>query len=94
MDIALLFSVVLGVVVLLLLILRFKFPAFVALLISSIVVGVFAGLSPDAIVQTIQTGMGNTLGFVAIVVGCHWGELVAMIVAVQGGKVARTVVSC
>lgn len=86
MDIALLFSVVLGVVVLLLLILRFKFPAFVALLISSIVVGVFAGLSPDAIVQTIQTGMGNTLGFVAIVVGL--GTLLGGMLEHSGGATA------
>lgn len=86
MDLTLLFAVVLGILILLLLTLRFKFPAFAALLISSIFVGLMAGLSADTIMKTLQAGMGNTLGFVAIVVGL--GTLLGGMLEHSGGATA------
>ena len=86
METPLLFAVLFGISVLLLLILRFKFPAFVALLISSIVVGMVSGLGVETIMKTLQTGMGNTLGFVAIVVGL--GTLLGGILEHSGGATA------
>ena len=68
-DYQLIAAVILGIVVLLTLILRFKIQAFIALLIASIVVGIIAGMQPLAIITTMKDGMGNTLGFVAVVVG-------------------------
>lgn len=65
----LLFAVLIGIAVLLFLILKFKLHAFVSLLIAAILVGVLAGLEPAAIMDTIKQGMGNTLGFVATVIG-------------------------
>ncbi len=62
-------SVLGGIVILLVLILVLRIPAFIALLISSILTGVFAGLDGGAVIETVQKGMGSTLGFVAIVVG-------------------------
>ena len=69
MDIGIFGAVIIGIVVLLLLLLRMKIPAFISLLIASIVTGLLAGLDGDAIIKTIQSGMGGTLGFVATVVG-------------------------
>ena len=69
MSIDILWAVIIGIVVLLLLLLRLKIPAFISLLIASIVTGLLAGLDGEAIIKTIQSGMGGTLGFVATVVG-------------------------
>lgn len=68
-DIQLILAVVAGIGILLFLILYFKIQAFLALLIASITVGLMAGMEPVAIMNSMKTGMGNTLGFVATVVG-------------------------
>ncbi len=82
-DFTLLTSVLLGVIVLLVLILRFKIQAFIALLIASILVGVLSGMPPLTIIKTMQEGMGNTLGFVAMVVGL--GAIFGAILEHSGG---------
>lgn len=68
-DIQLIGAVLAGIGLLLFLILHFKIQAFLALLLSSIAVGLLAGMEPLLIIDSIKTGMGNTLGFVATVVG-------------------------
>ncbi len=82
-DFSLLTSVLLGVIVLLILILRFKIQAFIALLIASILVGVLSGMAPLTIIKTMQEGMGSTLGFVAMVVGL--GAIFGAILEHSGG---------
>lgn len=89
MNAALLLSVLGGIGILLILILYFKIPAFVSLLVSSILVGLFAGMPPEAILATIQTGMASTLGFVAIVVGL--GTLFGALLENSGGATALAV---
>ena len=69
MATTLILAVGIGIAVLLFLILKLKINAFIALLIASILVGIIAVLNPKEIIDTVQTGMGNTLGFVATVVG-------------------------
>jgi len=86
MDYQLLAAVIFGIVVLLTLILRFKIQAFIALLISSIVVGIIAGMQPTDIITTMKDGMGNTLGFVAVVVGL--GAMFGAILEHSGGAEA------
>ncbi|WP_228851046.1 GntP family permease [Aegicerativicinus sediminis] len=83
MELGLILAVLGGIAVLLLLILRFKLQAFLALLIGSIVVGILAGISPNEIMTSIQNGMGNTLGFVAVVVGL--GAIFGAILEQSGG---------
>ncbi len=82
-DFTLLSAVLLGIIILLVLILRFKIQAFIALLIASIFVGVFSGMQPLIIIKTIQEGMGSTLGFVAVVVGL--GAMFGAILEHSGG---------
>jgi H+/gluconate symporter-like permease len=53
-DYSLLFSVLIGVSLLILLILKFKFQPFIALLISSILVGVLAGIAPLTVMETVK----------------------------------------
>lgn len=86
MDSTLLIAIFSGIAVLLILILKFRIQAFIALLIASIIVGIIAGMDPLSIVKTIQTGMGNTLGFVAVVVGL--GAMFGAILEHSGGAEA------
>lgn len=65
----LLIALVLGISVLLFLILKLKIPAFISLLIATIVIGLVAGLDALSIFDTVQRGMGGTLGYVATIVG-------------------------
>ena len=85
-DYQLIFAVLFGIILLLTLILRFKIQAFIALLIASIVVGILAGMEPLDIISTIKDGMGNTLGFVAVVVGL--GAMFGSILEHSGGAEA------
>ena len=80
-------AVILGIAVLLFLILKLKINAFIALLIGSIIVGISAGLDAEQIIKTVQEGMGNTLGFVATVVGL--GAMFGAILEYSGG--AKTI---
>ena len=75
-----------GILLLLFLILRVKLPAFLALLLASLSIGVFSGLSPAVLVETLEKGMGTTLGFVAIVVGL--GALLGGLLEHSGGATA------
>jgi len=79
----LVFIVALAVAFLLLMILKLKLNAFIALLITSIFVGVLAGMPMSAITASIQNGMGNTLGFVAVVVGL--GAIFGQMLESSGG---------
>ena len=82
-DITLIAAVLIGIGTLLFLILKLRMQAFIALLIASILVGVIAGMEPSAIIKTMQEGMGNTLGFVAMVVGL--GAMFGAILEHTGG---------
>jgi len=82
-DYQLILAVALGIAVLLGLILVVKLQAFLALLISSIVVGIASGMSFPDIISTMQEGMGGTLGYVALVVGL--GAIFGAILEHSGG---------
>ncbi len=75
--------VIVGVALLLMMVLKFKLNAFLALLITSIVVGVMAGMPLQKISASIQEGMGSTLGFVATVVGL--GAIFGQLLESSGG---------
>lgn len=85
-DVTLIAAVLIGIGTLLFLILKLRMQAFIALLIASILVGVIAGMEPSAIIRTMQEGMGNTLGFVAMVVGL--GAMFGAILEHTGGAEA------
>ncbi len=83
MDYQLLFAVFAGIAILLVLILRFKLQAFLALLIVCIVVGILSGMQPQSILDAVTNGVGGTLGFVATVVGL--GSLFGAVLEHSGG---------
>ena len=83
LDYTLIAAVIIGICILLFLILYMRIQAFIALLISSIAVGLIAGMEASQIITTMQEGMGNTLGFVAMVVGL--GAMFGTILEHSGG---------
>jgi Gnt-I system low-affinity gluconate transporter len=85
-DYHLLLSVLIGVSILIILILKFKIQPFLGLLISSILAGILAGVAPLEIMNTVKEGMGSTLGFVAVVVGL--GAMLGAILEHSGGAEA------
>jgi Gnt-I system low-affinity gluconate transporter len=89
---ALILIAVLGIALLLFLVIRVRLQAFLALLIASYFVAVIGGVPLNEIAQTMQEGMGNTLGFIAIVVGV--GTMIGEMLRVSGGaeQLAQTLV--
>lgn len=83
----------LGIALLLFLVIKVRLQAFLALLIVSLFVAVAAGIPLQEIPQTIQDGMGSTLGFIAIVVGI--GTMFGEILRASGGaeRLASTLVN-
>ncbi len=57
-----------SVLLLLFLVMKARMHAFVALMLVSIAAGIFSGMPLEHIADTMQKGMGDTLGFLAIVV--------------------------
>ncbi len=72
-----------SIFVLLFLVMRTKLHAFVALLLVSLLLGIAAGMPLGDVIQSIQSGMGGTLGFVAVVVGL--GAMFGKMLEVSGG---------
>ena len=79
----LIFLTVTAIAVLLFLILVVKLHAFLALLVSSMALGVAAGMPPDKVLKSIQTGFGDALGFIAVVVGL--GAMIGRYLEYSGG---------
>lgn len=88
----LLVIVISAVALLLLLVLKFKISAFISLLITAIFTGILAGMPLQEILESIEKGMGGTLGFVAVVVGL--GAIFGQILESSGGaeSLANTLV--
>jgi gluconate:H+ symporter, GntP family len=78
-DARLLLYALLAVITLIVLIARFKLHPFVALVSVSLAMGIASGMSPAVAVKSFQDGVGNVLGFIAIVValGTMLGKMMA-----------------
>lgn len=72
-----------GIAALLVLILRLRLPAFMALLMVSAGVGLALGMRPLAVIDSITSGMASTLGFIAVVVGL--GTMLGALLEFAGG---------
>src|ERR1700730_6901117 len=72
-----------AIALLLFLILAVKLHAFLALLISSMGLGLAAGMGPQKVLKSIQFGFGDALGFIAVVVGL--GAMIGRFLEYSGG---------
>ncbi|NVJ48646.1 MAG: gluconate transporter [Cytophagia bacterium] len=79
-------AIISGVALLLFLIMKWKLNAFLSLLFSSIWVGLIGGLGTDEIINSISKGMGDTLAFVATIVGL--GAIFGALLEHSGGAQA------
>jgi len=92
-DVSLILIAITAIFVLLLLVIRTKLHAFVALLLVSLLLGVATGMPLDQVLESVESGMGGTLGFVAVVVGL--GAMFGKMLEVSGGaeRLAQTLIS-
>ena len=74
--------VILGILLLFLLIVRFKLNAFITFIIVSLLVGIAEGMDLEQVVSSIQNGIGNTLGFLILILGL--GAMLGKLVADSG----------
>ena len=82
-------AAVIGLAVLLALIIRFKVPAMIAILVGAVLIGLGAGMPLDQIVKAVDDGVGNTLKGIALLVGL--GSMFGGILEVSGGAQALAV---
>ncbi|WP_449354265.1 GntT/GntP/DsdX family permease [Virgibacillus natechei] len=82
-ELWLIIATIIGIALLLFLIMKIKLHAFVSLLIASLFIGVASGMKPLDIIDVIESGMGGTLGFIAVVVGL--GAMFGEVLKVSGG---------
>ncbi|SAL62868.1 GntP family permease [Caballeronia telluris] len=83
---------VIAIAVLILMITRYKVYPFLVLLIVSLLLGLAVGMPMDKIVKAFETGNGNTLGHIAVVVGL--GTMLGKMMAESGGaeRIANTLI--
>ncbi|KTW08722.1 gluconate:H+ symporter [Staphylococcus warneri] len=88
-----LISVVLGIVILLSLIIFLKLNTFISLIITSIVTALLLGMPLDKIMETVEKGMGGTLGHIALIFGL--GAILGKLLSDGGGatRIADTLIA-
>lgn len=86
-------AALIGLVVLLLLIIYLKLQPVIAIICSAVLIGLIAGMPYSAIIGSINTGIGNTLKGIALLVGL--GSMFGAILEISGGaqRIAVTLVN-
>ncbi len=74
--------VAIGILVLLLLIMVYRVNAFLALILVALGVGVAIGMPVKEVVKSIQSGVGSTLGYLALILG--FGAMLGALIAESG----------
>lgn len=72
-----------GLIILLVLIIKFKVQAMVAILVGAIAIGIIAGMPLSDIITSVNDGIGNTLKGIALLVGL--GSMFGAILEASGG---------
>ncbi|MHA6261200.1 GntP family permease [Sporosarcina sp. CAU 1771] len=75
-------GLVIGVIALILLVIKTKIHAFLALIIAASLTGIIGGMEPVKVADTIAAGFGGTLGSIGIVIG--FGVMMGRILEVSG----------
>ncbi|CAE6710039.1 gluconate permease GntT [Paraburkholderia sp. BL23I1N1] len=82
-----------AIIALVVLIARFKTNPFITLMMVSVALALAVGMPATSILKSFETGVGGTLGHIAIVVGL--GTMLGKMMAESGGaeRIARTLIS-
>lgn len=75
-------GLVLAIVILIVLVLRTRIHALLALVIATSIAGLVGGMAPDALVKSITTGFGATLSTIGLVIG--FGVMMGRLLEVSG----------
>ena len=91
-SVRLIAAAVVGIAVLLILIIRFKLHPIISMMLSSVIIGVGAGMPLSMISETVEKGVGKTLQGIALLVGL--GSMFGGILEASGGaqKIAETLI--
>ena len=76
-------AAVVGLIILLVLIIKFKIQAMVSILVGAISIGLLAGMPLSDIIDSVNQGIGNTLKGIALLVGL--GSMFGAILEESGG---------
>ncbi|QTF10629.1 gluconate transporter [Brenneria izadpanahii] len=84
--------VAVGVAILLLLMIRFKLNGFISLILVALAVGIMQGMPVDKVIASIKSGVGGTLGSLALIMG--FGAMLGKLLADCGGaqRIATTLI--
>lgn len=75
-------GLIIGIALLIILILKTKIHAFLALIIAAAVTGLIGGMPPNDVLNSISKGFGGTLGSIGIIIG--FGVMMGEIFEVSG----------
>ena len=92
-DLVHLLAAVFAIGLLVVLIARFKFHPFVALIVATLGLGLLGGLKPEDVVKNFEKGFGDVLSFVGVVIGL--GTMLGGLLVASGGadRLAQALVS-
>ena len=79
----LIIAAIAGIILLLVLIIRFRLQAMIAILVGAVAIGLGAGMPFEQIIASVNDGMGNTLKGIALLVGL--GSMFGAILEISGG---------
>ncbi|WP_315709065.1 gluconate:H+ symporter [Brenneria uluponensis] len=84
--------IAIGVVLLLILMIGFKINGFIALVLVAALVGIAEGMAPLKTIASIQSGIGNTLGGLALILG--FGAMLGRLISDTGAaqRIASTLI--
>lgn len=83
MTTRLIIAAIAGIIILLVLIIRFRVQAMVAILVGAVLIGLGCGMSFESIVESVNQGIGGTLQGIALLVGL--GSMFGAILEISGG---------
>ena len=82
-----------SIILLIVIIAKTKWHPFISLLVVSVLLGILAGMDIPNVADAVQTGVGNTLGSIALIVGL--GTILGKMMAESGGadRIASTLLN-
>ncbi|WP_394233317.1 gluconate:H+ symporter [Niallia oryzisoli] len=85
-------SVTIGVAILLVLMMGFKLNAFVSLILVALVVGILEGMTPIEAIDSVEAGLGGTLGHLTMII--IFGAILGKLMTDSGGaqRIATTLI--
>ena len=68
-DSRIIISLILGLIILIILIMKTKIHTFLALIITALFIGIAGGMPYDEVLNSVTGGFGGTLGSIGIIIG-------------------------